>query len=250
MTKSRPTPAAECLFDIRDGAEKASAEQAAWFHTNVAKMLYLSKRVRPECLTAVAFLSTRVQACDVDDIAKLERLLGYLLGTRSRGIVLRVGDKMEVKGYIDAAYGVHKSSGKSHTGCVIVLGQGGPLCSKSTKQKIVTKSSTEAELVGLSDTATQAIHLRNFVLSQGYDVGPAVIFQDNMGCMALMKRGGPGSERSRHINIRHFWLSEKVAEGEVVIEHLRTEKMFANALTKPVQGAQFIRERAALTNWE
>ena len=67
--------------------------------------------------------------------------------------------------------------------------------------------------------------------------------------MALMKRGGPGSERSRHINIRHFWVAEKVDNREVIIEHLSTEKMFANALTKPVQAAQFVRERMGLTNW-
>ena len=102
--------------------------------------------------------------------------------------------------------------------------------------------------MGLSDTATQAIHLRNFIEAQGYSVGPAVIFQDNMSTMALMKRGGPGSERSRHINIRYFWLSEKVASKEVTIEHLGTDDMFANILTKPVQGAQFIRERQGLTN--
>ena len=93
-------------------------------------------------------------------------------------------------------------------------------------------------------------HLRNFVIALGYDVGPAIIFQDNMSCMALMKRGGPGSERSRHINIRHFWLKEKVDQDEVIIEHLGTEEMFANVLTKPVQGAQFDRERYGLTNWD
>jgi hypothetical protein len=130
-----------------------------------------------------------------------------------------------------------------------VLGDAGCILAKSTKQKIVTKSSTEAELVGLSDTASLAIHLRNFVLAQGYDVGPAIIYQDNLSCMALMKRGGPGSERSRHINIRHFWLCEKVKDGEVVIEHLGTKGMFANVLTKPVQGAQFALERRGLTNW-
>ena len=51
------------------------------------------------------------------------------------------------------AYGVHQDTEKSHTGCAIVLGNAGPLFSKPAKQKIVTKSSTEAELVGLSDTA-------------------------------------------------------------------------------------------------
>jgi hypothetical protein len=74
--------------------------------------------------------------------------------------------------------------------------------------------------VGLSDTASQAIHLRNFVIAQGYALGPAIIYQDNMSCMALMKRGGPGSERSKHINIRQ--LGEKVADKEVIIEHLGT----------------------------
>ena len=141
---------------------------------------------------------------------------------------------------------MRSGSGKSHTGCAIVLGDAGALFAKSSKQKIVTKSSTEAELVGLSDTATQAIHLRNFVQAQGYDIGPVVIYQDNMSCMKAhiqAHRGGPGSERSRHINIRHFWLCERVNDGEVIIEHLGTAKMFANAFTKPIQGQQFIQER-------
>lgn len=246
---TRATPASSSLFSVRD-AQRASEPESVWFHTYVAKLLYLAKRVRPECLTAVAFLTTRVALCDIDDLAKLRRLLGYIRLTRDRGIILRIGDEMVVRAYIDAAYGVHQDSGKSHTGCAIVLGEAGPLFTKSAKQKIVTKSSTEAELVGLSDTASQAIHLRNFIIAQGYETGPAVIYQDNMSCMALIKRGGPGSERSRHINIRHFWLSEKVAQEEVIILHLGTDEMFANILTKPVQGAQFDRERQGLTNWK
>jgi hypothetical protein len=67
--------------------------------------------------------------------------------------------------------------------------------------------------------------------------------------MALIKRGGPGSERSRHINIRHFWLAEKMAYEDVVIEHLRTDLIHANVLTKHVQGAQLESEQAGLTNW-
>jgi len=123
------------------------------------------------------------------------------------------------------------------------------LSARSSKQKIVAKSSTEGELVGLSDSTAQAIHLKKCVEMQGYSDGPVIIYQDNLNCMALMKRGGPGSERSRHINIRHFWVAERVANGEVTIEHLSTNRMHANMLTKPVQGAQFKKERSDLTNW-
>ncbi len=91
------------------------------------------------------------------------------------------------------------------------------IAARSSKQKIVTKSSTEAELVGLSDSTAHAIHIRIFVIAQAYSVGSAIIYQDNLDCMALMKRGGPGSERYRHICIRHFWVSERIATGEVVI---------------------------------
>ena len=70
-----------------------------------------------------------------------------------------------------------------------------------------------------------------------------------MSCMALMKNGGPTAERSRHINIRHFWLEKKVDSKEVIIEYLGTSEMVANILTKPVRGAQFLKERSMLTNW-
>jgi hypothetical protein len=164
----RSTPAALTLFDVLDMPRATAAEakwaDAKWFNSNVTKLMYLAKRVKPECLTAVVFFSTRAHACD--DVKKLKRPLGYVLATRERDITLRIGEVMTVTAYIDVAYDVHSESGKSHTRCAIVLGDAGPLFAKSDKQHTVTKSSTEAELVGLSDTASQSIHLRNFVGAQ------------------------------------------------------------------------------------
>jgi hypothetical protein len=130
-----------------------------------------------------------------------------------------------------------------------VLGHGGPVFVKSTKQKLTTKSSTEAELVALSDSASQAIWMRTFVTAQGYDVGPVVLHQDNMSCMALVKKGSPASEKSRHIGIRYFWVKELVDGKQAIVRHLSTKLMHANVLTKAVQGKQFIDERDRLTNW-
>ena len=130
-----------------------------------------------------------------------------------------------------------------------MLGVGGPMEAKSGKQKNVTKSSTEAELVALSDHAGRGINLRNFLAGQGYGVVPVIIYQDNLSCMAIMARGGPTSERSRHISIRYFWLCERTKLGEVTLEHRPTNLMFANVLTKPLQGKQFVIERDGITNW-
>ena len=243
------TPARDDLFEIDADAAACSEEKRREFHREVARVLYLAKRSRPDCLTAVSFLATRVQRCTDDDLRKLDRLMRYIAATKEQGLVLKPGPGYRnVSVYIDAAYGVH-SDGKSHTGSCVVLGDTGAVHCKSTKQGIVTKSSTESELVALSDSLNQGIHIRRFLQSQGYTPGPLLAYQDNLSCMALVKRGRSAAEKTRHIDIRYFWVKERVTAGEATIEHLPTERMYANVLTKPLQGAQFARERELLTGW-
>ncbi len=88
-------------------------------------------------------MATRVHAVDEDDIGKLKHVFGYLRATSNRGIVLDVWGIMTVRAFIDASYGVHQVSGKSHTGCAIVLDEVGVMSARSSKQKIVTKFSAE-----------------------------------------------------------------------------------------------------------
>ena len=57
-------------------------------------------------------------------------------------------------------------------------------------------------------------------------------------------------ERTRHIDIRNFWVKERVDLGEARVVHLGTKNMYANVLTKPLQGGQFKEERRGLTGWE
>ena len=67
--------------------------------------------------------------------------------------------------------------------------------------------------------------------------------------MALMERGRSGAEKTRHIAIRYFWLKERVTAGEALIKHKGTVELYANFLTKPLQGSQFLSGRDALTGW-
>jgi hypothetical protein len=249
MTGGARTPATEGLFELRANAPMCSEGRRKEFHSLVAKLLYLAKKSRPECLTVVAFLATRVTKCTEDDWEKLMRMLRYINGTKVRGIVLRPGkDGIIVRVFIDAAYGVH-ADGKSHTGSCIIVGGTGAVHCKSGKQQIVTKSSTEAELVALSYSTSQGLHSRAFSMAQGYDCGPMTVYQDNMSTMALVERGRSAAERTRHIDIRYFWVKERVMNGEMIIRHLGAKEMYANLLTKPLQGGPFIAERDALTGW-
>lgn len=243
------SPATDGLFETREDAELVDETERSWFHSVVAKLAYLAKRARPECLTAVAYLATRVIKCTRDDIEKLKQALKYVAGRKKRGVVLRPGKLgVRVRLYVDAAYGVH-SDGKSHTGSCVVIGDVGAMHYKSSKQSIVTKSSTEAELIALSDSANEGLHVRTFLLGQGHMVGPVTVYQDNTSCMALVERGRSGAERTRHISIRYFWLRERVGNKEATVVHKEIKEMYANVLTQPLQGAQFVYERGCLTGW-
>ena len=130
---------------------------------------------------------------------------------------------------------------------MITLGAGA-IFVKSSKQKLNAKSSTEAELIGLSDALGQVIWTRHFLQAQGYDMGPATVFQDNMSTIHMVRNGAPTSERSRHVNIKFFFAKDRVDSGEIKVEYCPTEDMLADLFTKPLQGEQFRKLRALLLN--
>jgi hypothetical protein len=127
---------------------------------------------------------------------------------------------------------------KSHSGVAVTLGQGFFYC-KSTTQKLNTKSSTEAELVALSDHYGMGIWSRDFLIAQGYEVLPTIIAQDNMSTIALANKGRSTADSTRHISIRYFFIKNRVEDGEVILKYVSTNDMVADILTKPLQGQQF-----------
>jgi hypothetical protein len=134
---------------------------------------------------------------------------------------------------------------KSHTGVVISIGRG-PVFTSSTKQKLVTKSSTEAELVGLSDALSQILWSRHFMEAQGYSQKPALIYQDNKSTIRLASHGRSDNSRMRHVDIRYFFIKDRMASGECEVEYIPTAEMIADMFTKPLQGELFRNNRSRL----
>ena len=240
------TPASERLFSINPNSKLLNDAERERFHSIVAKILYLAKRTRPDVLLPIAFLASRVLVATAEDQDKLDRVINYINGTRELNIRLDARDPLSVFAYIDASYGVH-ADGKGHTGVFISLCKGG-IHVKSSKQKINSKSSTESELIGLSDGLSQVIWTRDFLCAQGYNISAAVVYQDNKSTIVMANRGASTSERTRHIGLRYFFVKDRVDSGEVTIQYLPTENMIADILTKPLQGSLFRRLRNELMN--
>jgi Reverse transcriptase (RNA-dependent DNA polymerase) len=233
------TPAAEHLFDV-DISKKLplNEDQSIKFHHYVAKLLFLCKQAHPDIQTAVAFLSTRVKEPDMHDYKKLARVMWYLQGTIDLSLVLEADNVTTIKWWVDGAFGVHPDL-RSHTGGTMSLGKGS-VYSTSIQQKLNTKSSTEAELVAVNDTMGQVLWTQYFLEAQGYPPNISTIFQDNKSAISLEKNGrGSSSKRIRHINIRYCFITDRIASGDIKVEHCHTTDMVGNFFTKPLQGAQF-----------
>ena len=238
-------PASKNLFDPGEGGT-ISVDRKEFFHSTVARLLYLAKRVRPDVLVAISYLAKRVQSPNESDFKKLCKVIRYIRGSRDLGIVLEPYSIISILAYIDASHAVHKNH-RGHTGTVLSLGRG-PIYVKSSSQRINTKSSTETELVGLSDSIGQVVWTREFLIEQGYNVQPATVYQDNQSTMHLVRNGKSNSERTKHIATRFYFVKDRVEQKEVKIEYLCTGDMIADILTKPLSGALFIKLRKLLLN--
>merc|ERR1712232_1262490 len=120
---------------------------------------------------------------------------------------------------------------RSHTGGVMSFGRG-VIHARSNKQKLNTKSSTEAEVVGVSDYLPFNIWVKMFMEDQGYKLKENILYQDNESAIKLESNGRMSAgQKSRHINIRYFFITDRVKAGEVSVKYCPTEAMLADFFT-------------------
>jgi hypothetical protein len=90
---------------------------------------------------------------------------------------------------------------------------------------------------------------RYFLEAQGYATSESVVYQDNQSAILLENNGrASSSKRTRHLNIRYFFVTDRVAAKEVAIQYCPTSAMIADFFTKPLQGTMFRKFRTQIMN--
>ena len=239
VTKLVTSPASNYIFDVNPDCPKLNDEKRELLHHLVAKLLFVSTRARPDIHLPISFLTSRVTKADDDDWKKLKRLMQYINSTIDLHLTLSAENMNVIKWWVDVAYGV-RDDYKSQTGRAMTFGRG-TIMNKSTKQKLNTNSSTEAELVGASDSVPQIVWTNYFVSAQGYSINDTILYQDNTSAISMEKNGKlSSSKRTKHINIRYFFIQDRIKNGEITVKYCPTDQMLADYFTKPLQGAKFI----------
>ena len=100
-----------------------------------------------------------------------------------------------------------------------------------------TSSSTETELVLLDTYMPEVLWSLYFIQAQGYGVKYAEIHQNNVSAQMLETNGKFSSSRkTKHIKAKFFFIKDKVDSEEVKIVDFPAGVMWADVLTKPLQG--------------
>ena len=147
-------------------------------------------------------------------------------------------DLRVIKWYVDASFATHPDF-KSHTGAVMTMGSGA-MQVLTRKQKLNSRSSTEAELIGVDDAITQVLWTKLFMEAQGYPIEKNILYQDNKSSILLETNGrSSAGKRSRAINIRYFFVTDQVELGNVHIEYMPTDELWGDFMTKSLQGEKF-----------
>lgn len=119
----------------------------------------------------------------------------------------------------------------------------GPIAWRANKQDTVTTSSTEAELLALSQTAKEAIYLSRLLLALTLQLDePLTIQCDNFQTIRLMvQEAAKLQTKLRHVDIHSHWLRQEVQRGTIQLQWQETQKMIADGLTKPLSKVRFRR---------
>lgn len=101
----------------------------------------------------------------------------------------------------------------------------------SKKQETVARSSTEAEYVALDHCSRQVIWLKSLNDELGFNFKQPIIYGDNLSALKLAKNP-VFHQRTKHINIKYHAIRELIENDIINIEHVSTENMLADPLTK------------------
>lgn len=205
----------------------------------VGSLLYLSIISRPDITYAVGIVSRYLDNYDESHWRAAKRILRYLKGTRSFGLLFcdnRANNGLV--GYSDADYAGDIVTRRSTSGYVFLL-NGNCVVWSSKRQSTVSLSTTEAEFIAANEASREAIWLRKLLSDIGRKcVGPTTLLMDNQSAIKLT-RNPEFHCRSKHIDVRYQFICEKVRDGLIDTIYVNTNDQYADVFTKALSFVKF-----------
>lgn len=193
----------------------------------VGALMYLMVGTRPDLAYAIG-----LENPTNDHVVKLKRVFRYISGTINFGIAYKPGLAKELECYSDADFGGCTKTGRSTSG-VVINSAGGIISWSSQRQSIVATSTTEAELVAANEATKEVIWL-NRLFSAIIKLDHIPVLQIDNSAAVRLAQNPEFHHRTKHIDIKHFFIREKVLEEKLAVQQISSQEQVADVLTKPL----------------
>jgi hypothetical protein len=226
----------------------ATPQEIHAYQQRVGSLNFATTVTRADAAKASSILAEFMQNPSPKHMDAADHALLYLNGTKSLAIEFSAGkttmeatikelpdDPEHFQAASDAAFADDIKTRRSSEGYLFKL-FGGPIDWRATKQRTVTTSTTEAELLALSSAAKEAIWWKRFFKSIDLELDHELVLQcDNKQTVgALQKDSNLIRTKLRHIDIHNHWLRQEVRDARINVQWVPTTEMPADGLTKPL----------------
>lgn len=204
----------------------------------IGSLLFAAQITRPDIAFAVSSLSRFNNNPGMPHWAGVKRVLRYLRGTSSYKLKFDGSKIGPIYGYCDADWASDPDERRSVTGYIFIKCDA-PISWCTKRQPTVALSTTEAEYMSMSSAAQEALWLRGLSEEiEQHSKSPTEIFCDNQGARNLALNGAYQA-RTKHIDVRHHFMREKVHAKLLAFTYVPTKKMIADSLTKALDVNKF-----------
>jgi hypothetical protein len=203
------------------------------YQSAVGALMYPMLGTRPDLAYAVGALGRHNATPGPAHFVSLDRVFKYLRGSSALRLVFRRGapEGAVLRGFVDADWASDINDRKSTSGFVFLLA-GAAISWGSKKQTSVALSSTEAEYIAAAYAAKEAVWLRRLLSELGFEISsPTVLRVDNQSAIAIA-HNPEFHDRTKHIDLRHHFLRERVAAGDIELSYVPTGDQLADIFTK------------------
>ena len=221
--------------------EKAQMKNVP-YASPLGSIMHAQVCTRPDIAFAIGLLGRYQSNLGHDHWVAAKKVMRYLKRTKDYMLIYKHVQDLELVGYSDSDFAGCQDEKKSTTGYIFKLA-GGAVSWKSEKQKSIASSSMQAEFVACFSATTQAIWLRNLIKELTvFDFldRPIQLYCDNNSAV-LFINNNRGLKGSKHMEVKYLTIKEKVQTSDVAVEHISTDDMIADPLTKGLRPCLFDR---------
>ena len=227
---------------------KATPQEIHAYQQRVGSINFAATTTRPDVAAAASKLAEYLTNPSQHHTEQANRTLEYLAHTKNYAIVYN-GQANNADtiflGSSDASFADDIDTRQSSNGYCFKLFDG-LIDWKASKQKTVTTSSTEAELMAMSMTANTKMwwdrFFENIDMRMG---GPTHIECDNRQTIrAFTTSTAQLTTKLRHVDIHRHWLRQEVQKGTITIQWTPTASILADGFTKalsPQKHKEFVK---------